>query len=138
MQQQLLLQAKYRFKKIRRIGPAAQSYGYGWGISWDGSVSGAATSALDGALLNDSNGTGGSGTSITLDATTNFSSAGRILVEDELISYTGISSPNLTTITRGDGTSTAAHADGTAVVDATNYSDWGEAVLASNNWSQML
>ena len=49
-----------------------------------------------------------------------------------MISYTGVSSPNLTTITRGaDGTSTAAHADGTAVVDATNYSDWGEAVLAS-------
>jgi hypothetical protein len=120
-------------KRYERVGPAAQSYGYGWGISqWDGSVSGAATSALNGALLNDSNGTGGSGTSITLDATTNFSSSGRILVEDELISYTGISSPDLTTITRGvDGTSTAAHADGTAVVDATNYSDWGEAVLAS-------
>ena len=49
-----------------------------------------------------------------------------------MISYTGVSSPNLTTITReADGTSTAAHADGTAVVDATNYSDWGEAVLAS-------
>jgi hypothetical protein len=120
-------------KRYERVGPAAQSYGYGWGISqWDGSVSGAATSALNGALLNDSNGTGGSGTSITLDATTNFSSSGRILVEDELISYTGVSSPDLTTITRGvDGTSTAAHADGTAVVDATNYSDWGEAVLAS-------
>ena len=120
-------------KRYERIGPAAQSYGYGWGISqWDGSVSGAATSTLNGALLNDNNGTGGSGTSITLAATTNFSSAGRILVEEELISYTGVSSPNLTTITRGaDGTSTAAHADGTAVVDATNYSDWGEAVLAS-------
>ena len=120
-------------KRYERVGPAAQSYGYGWGISqWDGSVSGAATSTLNGALLNDNNGTGGSGTSITLAATTNFSSAGRILVEEELISYTGVSSPNLTTITRGaDGTSTAAHADGTAVVDATNYSDWGEAVLAS-------
>jgi hypothetical protein len=120
-------------KRYERIGPAAQSYGYGWGISqWDGSVSGAATSNLDGALLNDNNGTGGSGTSVTLDATTNFSASGRILVENELISYTGVSSPNLTTITRGaDGTDTAAHADGTAVVDATNYSDWGEAVLAS-------
>ena len=93
---------------------------------------GAATSNLDGALLNDTAGTGGSGTSITLDATTNFSSSGRILVENELISYTGVSSPNLTTITREvDGTSKAAHADGTAVTDATNFSDWGEAVLAS-------
>ena len=58
--------------------------------------------------------------------------AGRILVENELISYAGVSSPNLTTITRGvDGTSSAAHADGTSVVDATNFSDWGEVVLAS-------
>jgi len=120
-------------KRYERVGPSDQSYGYGWGISqWDGSVSGAATSNLDGALLNDTAGTGGSGTSITLDATTNFSSSGRILVEEELISYTGVSSPNLTSITREvDGTSKAAHADGTAVVDATNYSDWGEAVLAS-------
>ena len=120
-------------KPYERVGPAAQSYGYGFGISqWNGSVPGAATSNLDGALLNDTAGTGGSGTSITLDATTNFSSSGRILVENELISYTGVSSPNLTTITREvDGTSKAAHADGTAVVDATNFSDWGEAVLAS-------
>ena len=120
-------------KPYEKVGPAAQNYGYGWGISqWNGSVPGAATSNLDGALLNDTAGTGGSGTSITLDATTNFSSSGRILVENELISYTGVSSPNLTTITREvDGTSKAAHSDGTAVVDATNYSDWGEAVLAS-------
>ena len=120
-------------KPYEKVGPAAQSYGYGFGISqWNGSVPGAATSNLDGALLNDTAGTGGSGTSITLDATTNFSSSGRILVENELISYTSVSSPNLTTITREvDGTSKAAHADGTAVVDATNFSDWGEAVLAS-------
>ena len=120
-------------KPYEKVGPAAQSYGYGFGISqWNGSVPGAATSNLDGALLNDTAGTGGSGTSITLDATTNFSSSGRILVENELISYTGVSSPNLTTITREvDGTSKAAHSDGTAVVDATNFSDWGEAVLAS-------
>ena len=120
-------------KPYEKVGPAAQSYGYGFGISqWNGSVPGAATSNLDGALLNDTAGTGGSGTSITLDATTNFSSSGRILVENELISYAGVSSPNLTTITREvDGTSKAAHADGTSVVDATNFSDWGEAVLAS-------
>jgi hypothetical protein len=98
-------------KPYEKVGPAAQSYGYGFGISqWNGSVPGAATSTLDGALLNDTAGTGGSGTSITLDATTNFSSSGRILVENELISYAGVSSPNLTTITREvDGTSKAAH-----------------------------
>ena len=116
-----------------RIGPAAQSYGYGWGISeWQGSVAGAATSTLNGALLNDTNGTGGSGTSITLASTTNFTSAGRILVECELISYASIAGANLQTIVRGvNGTDKAAHSDGTAVTDATNFSDWGEATVAS-------
>ena len=116
-----------------KIGPADQSYGYGFGISqWDGSVPGAATSTLNGALTADSAGTGGSGTSVTLVATTNFTAAGRILVESELISYGAISSPNLTGITRNvNGTTNASHSTGTAVVDATNYSDWGEAVLAS-------
>ena len=116
-----------------RIGPAAQSYGYGWGISeWQGSVAGAATSTLNGALLNDTNGTGGSGTNITLASTTNFTSAGRILVEEELISYASIAGANLQTIVRGvNGTDKAAHSDGTAVTDATNFSDWGEATVAS-------
>jgi len=116
-----------------KIGPADQSYGYGFGISqWDGSVPGAATSTLDGSLSANSFGTGGSGTNVTLDATTNFSAAGRILVESELISYASISSPNLQGIVRNvNGTTNATHNTGTAVVDATNYSDWGEAVLAS-------
>ena len=116
-----------------KIGPADQSYGYGFGISqWDGSVPGAATSTLDGSLSANSFGTGGSGTNVTLDATTNFSAAGRILVESEFISYASISSPNLQSIVRNvNGTTNATHNTGTAVVDATNYSDWGEAVLAS-------
>jgi hypothetical protein len=116
-----------------KIGPADQSYGYGFGISqWDGSVPGAATSTLNGALSANSSGTGGSGTSVTLAATTNFTAAGRILVESELISYASISSPNLQSIVRNvNGTTNATHNTGTAVVDATNYSDWGEAVLAS-------
>ena len=116
-----------------KIGPADQSYGYGFGISqWDGSVPGAATSTLNGALTADTAGTGGSGTNVTLAATTNFTAAGRILVESELISYGAISSPNLTGITRNvNGTTNASHSTSTAVVDATNYSDWGEAVLAS-------
>ena len=116
-----------------KIGPADQSYGYGFGISqWDGSVPGAATSTLNGALTADTAGTGGSGTNVTLAATTNFTAAGRILVESELISYGAVSSPNLTGITRNvNGTTNASHSTSTAVVDATNYSDWGEAVLAS-------
>ena len=120
-------------KPYEKIGPSEQNYGYGWGISqWDGSIPGAATSTLNGSLSANSSGTGGSGTNVTLAATTNFTAAGRILVESELISYASISSPNLQSIVRNvDGTTNAAHNTGTAVVDATNYTDWGEAVLAS-------
>ena len=120
-------------KPYEKVGPAAQSYGYGFGISqWNGLVSGAATSTLNGSLSANSAGTGGVGTNVTLAATTNFSAAGRILVEEELISYASISSPNLQSIVRNvDGTSNASHNTGTAVTDATNFSDWGEAVLAS-------
>jgi len=120
-------------KPYEKVGPAAQSYGYGFGISqWNGSVSGAATSTLNGSLSANSAGTGGVGTNVTLAATTNFSAAGRILVESELISYASISSPNLQTIVRNvNGTDNASHNTGTAVTDATNFSDWGEGVLAS-------
>jgi len=120
-------------KPYEKIGPSAQNYGYGWGISqWDGSVSGAATSTLNGSLSANSAGTGGVGTNVTLAATTNFTAAGRILVESELISYASISSPNLQSIVRNvNGTDNASHNTGTAVTDATNFSDWGEGVLAS-------
>ena len=120
-------------KPYEKVGPSAQNYGYGWGISqWDGSVSGAATSTLNGSLSANSFGTGGSGTNVTLAATTNFSSVGRILVESELISYASISSPNLQSIVRNvDGTDNAAHSSGVTATDATNFSDWGEGVLAS-------
>ena len=120
-------------KPYEKVGPAAQSYGFGFGISqWNGSVPGAATSTLNGSLSANSAGTGGVGTNVTLAATTNFSAAGRILVESELISYASISSPNLQSIVRNvDGTDNASHNTGTAVTDATNFSDWGEGVLAS-------
>jgi len=120
-------------KPYEKVGPAAQSYGYGFGISqWNGSVPGAATSTLNGSLSANSAGTGGVGTNVTLASTANFSSAGRILVESELISYASVSSPNLQSIVRNvDGTDNAAHNTGVTATDATNFSDWGEAVLAS-------
>ena len=120
-------------KPYEKVGPSAQNYGYGFGISqWNGSVSGAATSTLNGSLSANSSGTGGSGTNVTLVATTNFSAAGRILVESELISYASISSPNLQSIVRNvNGTDNATHSSGVTATDATNFSDWGEGVLAS-------
>ena len=139
------------------VGPAAQTYGYGFGVgNFGGTITGVQTNTLDGALLADTAGTGGSGTSITLDSTSGFTSTnGTILVDSELIKYTAISSNDLTTITRGaygtavSGTTGSAHSDGATVYDATNYTQWGNAVNASDvtlepglwslsNWGSVL
>ena len=120
------------------VGPIGQSFGYGWGTgAWAGSTG--VQDQLNGALLNDTNGTGGSGTTIVVDSTTNFPSAGVIKVDNELISYTGITTTSLTGITRAvNGTSTAAHSDN-SVIEV--FTGWGDASLSSNvqlapaNWS---
>jgi len=121
-------------KPYASVGPAAQTYGYGFGVgNFGGTVSGVVSNDLDGALLDDTAGTGGSGTSIALTSTTGFpTGGGTIAVGNELIDYTGVSSNDLTTITRGvDGSTQGAHADGATVDNATNYAGWGSAVAAS-------
>ena len=127
-------------KPYEPVGPAAQSYGYGFGIgNFGGTVSGVATTTLNGALNADTAGTGGSGTAITLTSVTGFpTGGGTIAVGNELITYTGISSNDLTGITRGtNGTATAgtsngqAHSSGATVSNATNFSGFGSAVNAS-------
>tara|TARA_R100000781_G_scaffold33977_1_gene24593 strand:- start:1161 stop:2666 length:1506 start_codon:yes stop_codon:yes gene_type:complete len=139
------------------VGPAAQTYGYGFGVgNFGGTISGVQTDELDGALLADTAGTGGVGTSVALDSATGFTTSnGTILVDSELISYTGVSTNNLTTITRGaygtavSGTTGSAHSDAATVYDATNYTQWGNAVNASDvtlepglwslsNWGEVL
>ena len=123
-----------------KVGPNAQSYGYGYGIGqYGGTVGGAQLTTLNGALLADTNGTGGSGTTINVVSNAGFPTAGTILVGDELISYTGKGTNTLTGITRGAfGTATAgtsngqAHSNGDLVTDATNFTGFGSAVKASN------
>jgi hypothetical protein len=120
------------------VGPAAQTYGYGFGISqYGGTVQGAQTTTLNGALLADTAGTGGSGTAITLASVTGFpTSGGTVAVGTELITYTGISSNDLTGIVRGtngtavSGTTGQAHSNGATVTNATDFSGWGSAVEA--------
>jgi hypothetical protein len=110
-------------------GPLNQSYGYGWGTSgWSGSSG--VVGSLNGALLADTNGTGGVGTSITLVSTTIFPLSGVIKIANELISYTGISGNDLTGITRGvNSTSPASHSDGATVE---YYIGWGQASTTSS------
>ena len=107
------------------VGPQKQTYGYGWGVStWDGIVSDASSTTVNEALDN-------SETTITLTNGNIFPSAGTILIESELITYTGRSTHDLTGCTRGAlGTTAVAHDNGTAVVNATDYNAWGDAVKA--------
>jgi len=120
------------------VGPAAQSYGYGFGIGqYGGTVQGSVTTTLNGALLADTAGTGGSGTVINVTSNTGFPTTGTIAVGDELITYTGKGTNTLTGITRGAfGTATTgtsngqAHSNGATVTDATEWGGWGDAVDA--------
>jgi len=127
------------------VGSAVQEKGFGWGLgSWSGEASNAVTTTLNGALLNDAFGTGGSGTSIVLADATQFPSTGTnfIKVGTEEISYTGITGgTTLTGITRAvRGTTRAAHSDGATVTNTTDFVAWGEAasgdlVLEPGMWS---
>ena len=96
--------------------PAFSTFGYGWGTNGFGGFFTAVANQLNGALLDDTAGTGGSGTAITLDSTTDFTTTGKVIIDDEIISYTGKTSTNLTGITRAvDSSTRSAHADNTVV-----------------------
>ena len=118
------------------VGPAFSTFGYGWGTNGWGGFTTAITNTLDGALLDDTAGTGGSGTSITLDSTAGFPSSGKIIVDDEIISYTGVSSPDLTGITRAvDSSTRSAHSDGAGVTffeDSADATPWNTASVTSS------
>ena len=103
----------------------------------DVAVKASVVGTLNGALNADTNGTGGSGNSITLTDATAFPSSGSITVGSEIITYTGKSGNDLTTITRAaNSTSSAAHSDGASVrgssivlTDATSFPSSGSIVV---------
>ena len=108
-------------------GSLAQTYGFGWGTgSWSGGQQ--LFSTLNGSLNDDTAGTGGSGTSITLASTTGFPTSGTIKVGAEFITYTGVSSNDLTGITRAAAGTRSAHSSGASVQF---FTAWGQASLTS-------
>ena len=126
------------------VGPAVQAKGFGWSLgTWGGEEIEAATTTLNGALLDDTAGTGGSGTSITLTDASQFPSSGTnfIQVGNEEISYTGVTDNTLTGITRAVRNSTrSSHSDGATVTNSSDFVAWGEAasgdlVLEPGMWS---
>jgi len=110
-----------------KVGDLGSTYGFGFGTGlWGGGQQLFGT--LNGALLDDTAGTGGVGTSITLASTTGFPTSGTIKVGAEFISYTGISSNDLTGITRDVAGTRSAHSSGSGVE---YFTGWGEASLTS-------
>jgi hypothetical protein len=104
------------------VGPIGQTYGYGFGTGGYGGSTGV-TTTLDGAINS-------AVTTITLTSVTGFPTTGVVKIDNELISYTGITSNNLTGCTRGvNGTAAASHSD-LAGVEA--FTGWGEASLSSS------
>ena len=110
-----------------KVGPIGQTFGFGFGTASYGGASGL-TTTLNGLLQDNTAGTGGSGTSITLTSTAGFPTSGVIKVGAEFISYTGISTNDLTGITRGVAGTRSAHA---TLAGVEYYTSWGAASLSS-------
>ena len=124
------------YYRYYHVGPAEQVGAYGWGISlFGGNILGAVTTTLNGTLSDNTYGTGGSGTDVTLTSTTGLPSSGTNYITvgtigsvagSELISYTGITGNNLTGITRGVLNSTRqAWSSLSAVTNASSFTGWG-------------
>ena len=114
-----------------KIGSQTYNQGFGWGTDlWGGQSS--LQSSLNGGINN-------SVTTITLLSTTGFPTSGSVLIDSEIIAYTGISGNDLTGCTRGSQSTTpASHSNGASVVALTG---WGSDSLAGGvdvnpgNWS---
>ena len=120
------------------VGPAVQAKGFGWSLgTWGGQAIGEPTTTLTNGI-NDTVTTG-----ILLGDPSQFPSTGTnfIKIDDEEISYTGISGNELTGVTREvRGTTKAAHSGGATITSTTNFVAWGEAasgdlVLEPGMWS---
>ena len=111
------------------VGPAEQVGAFGWGIAlWGGNVLGSATTTLNGALADDTNGNNGSATEITLNSVTGFPTSGTNYVQigAEEISYTGITGSKLTGITRAvRGSTRSSHSNGATVTNTSSWTGWG-------------
>jgi hypothetical protein len=98
---------------IVTVNKTSHSLGVGEYITLSSVTVPGQTTTLNGAITD-------SDTTITLTSASGFSAAGTVRIENELITYTGISTNDLTGCTRGTNSTTAvAHVDTTAVREAT-------------------
>ncbi len=111
--------AKYQIN----IGAEVYTVGVGWGAGgWGGSLGPQSTTTLTGSLATVGNTTlngaiTSTATTITVATTAALTASGSVLIDSEIISYTGKTAITLTGCTRGASSSTAAsHSDATGVI----------------------
>jgi hypothetical protein len=104
-----------------KVGPIGQTFGFGFGTGSYGGASGL-TTTLNGAIDDIV-------TTITVVSTAGFPTTGVVKIDNELISFTGTTTTDLTGCTRGvNGTTPVLHLD-TAGVEY--FTAWGAASLSS-------
>ena len=117
-------------KPYEPVGPAAQNYGYGFGIgNYGGTITGAATTTV-----NNSGVIAAGATSFVVTNSSVLPSTGTLLINSELMTYSGnnTSTNTISGVTRAQGgTSDVEHANGSTVTNATDFTGFGEAVTAS-------
>jgi hypothetical protein len=130
------------------IGPAEQTYGYGFGSgAWGGTVTGAGSTTINnGGVL------AAGATSVILTDSSVMPATGTLLINNELMTYaTNTTGTNtISGISRAQGgTTDVEHANGSTVINATSYNGWGAAVNAGtivlepglwslSNWGDVL
>jgi hypothetical protein len=121
------------------FGPFGQTYGFGFGtFNWGGF-----SSTVTQTAINVMGGINNSTATIVVDSTTGFATTGTLLIDSELITYTGKTATDFTGCVRGvEGTTAAAHVDNAIVYDASTFVGWGQASqvqtsirLDPANWS---
>ena len=93
----------------------------GWGSgTWGGFSFNATVDYLNGGI-------NAAVTTITVDSTIGFPATGIIMIDTELITYTGLTATTFTGCTRAaDGTTAASHSNNATVYDAVAFNGWGE------------
>ena len=117
-------------KPYEPVGPAAQNYGYGFGIgNYGGTITCVGTTTV-----NNSGVIAAGATSFVVTDSSVLPATGTLLINSELMAYSGnnTSTNTISGVTRAQGgTADVEHANGSTVTNATDFTGFGEAVTAS-------
>jgi len=117
-------------KPYEPVGPAAQNYGYGFGIgNYGGTITGVGTTTV-----NNSGVIAAGASSFVVTDSSVLPTTGTLLINSELMTYSGnnTSTNTISGVTRAQGgTADVEHANGSTVTNATDFTGFGEAVTAS-------